>query len=266
MARLSIAAFGSGEDRDLEAVERRSANLVASCHPCSLVAETSTGRLVGLAITRRLGRVLLLAWAAIDPAHQGKGILRAMLADWPVHEAGTTRLVLSSTDPRAMRAYAGLGLNVLPTVSAGGILRPGAVEAPANATQARPLEAQRLLAELGERARGGAYPPADLAVLDAQGDMVHVVDEGEDRRAAVVRGRGIVRLMVATDEAAAQTALRAALAAVPPGATVHLNQLRAGMDWAIQEALAARLELSPEAPVYADAPLSPLHLPNGSLG
>jgi GNAT superfamily N-acetyltransferase len=266
MARLSIAAFGGGEDRTPEVVERRSANLVRTAHPSSLVAETVTGRLVGLAVTRQLGSVLLLAWAAVDPDYQGRGILRAMLASWPAHEAGITRLVLSSPDPRAMRAYAQLGLDVLPTISAGGILRPGAVERPAEAQELRPRDAQDLLAALGAEVRGGAYPPSDVGVLDAQGDRVHVVDLGRGHRAAVVRGEGVIRLIVATDEGAARLALRAALTAVPGGATVHLNQLRAGMDWAIQEALAAGLQLSPEGPVYADAPLSRLYLPNGSLG
>lgn len=265
MARLSIAAFGGGEDRGLEAVERRSANLVRSAHPCSVVAETTGGQLVGLAISRQLGSVLLLAWAAVDPEFQGRGILRAMLAGWPAHERGITRLVLSSTDPRAIRAYAGLDLHVLPTISAGGILRPGAVVAPRGVTEYDPLDVSELLSELGTTVRGGAYPRHDLEVLSAQGDRVHVVDDARGW-AAVVRGGGIIRLTVATTEPAARAALRGALAAVPPGETVHLNQLRAGMDWAVQEALAAGLAFSPEGPVFADAPLHPLHLPNGSLG
>ncbi len=123
-----------------------------------------------------------------------------------------------------------------------------------------------LLASLGERVRGGAYPLDDLRVLEAQGDRVHVVDDPACGQAAVVRGGAIIRLIVGTQESAARLALRAALAAAPAGHTVHLNQLRAGMDWAVQEALAAGLTFSPEGPVFADAPLSPLHLPNGSLG
>jgi hypothetical protein len=98
--------------------------------------------------------------------------------------------------------------------------------------------------------------------MAAQGDRVHLC--GPD--AAVVRNGGVIRLAVARDEGAARLALRAALAAVPAGATVHLNQLRAGMDWAIAEAHDAGLAFSPEGPVFSDAPLSPLHLPQGSLG
>lgn len=266
MARLSIEAFGDGPDRDMGAVERRAANLVRTAAPCSVVAETTSGRLVGLAVSRQLGRVLLLAWAAVDPDHQGQGLLRAMLAGWPAAAPGTTRLVLSSADPAAIRAYAHLGLGVHPTVSAGGILRPGSVEAPPRSEDYRPTEVAGLLASLGERVRGGAYPLDDLRVLEAQGDRVHVIDDPAGGQAAVVRGGAIIRLIVGTQESAARLALRAALAAAPAGHTVHLNQLRAGMDWAIQEALSAGLTFSPEGPVFADAPLDPLHLPNGSLG
>lgn len=266
MARLSVAAFGDAPDRDPEAVERRAANLVRTAAPSSVVAETAGGQLVGLAVSRHLGRVLLLAWAAVAPEMQGQGLLRAMLAGWPAHAPGTTRLVLSSTDPAAIRSYARLGLPILPTVSAGGILRPGAVPAPPESTSYRPTEVRELLASLGEQVRGGAYPLHDLEVLEAQGDRVHVVDGPAGAQAAVVRGGAIIRLVVATDERAARLALRDALAAAPAGHTVHLNQLRAGMDWAVQESLLAGLTFSPEGPVFADGPLHPLHLPNGSLG
>lgn len=266
MARLSVAAFGDGEDRAAETVERRAANLVRTAHPCSVIAETETGRLAGLAVTRQLGPLVLLAWAAVHPEFQGRGLLRAMLAEWPPARPTQRRLVLSSTDPRAMRAYAGLGLQLHPTVSLGGILRPGAVEPPAGVSIHPPMEVEAVLDVLGRAARGAGYPPGDLAVLEAQGDRVHLADLGAGRRAAVVAGGGIIRLAVAEDETAARLALRGALAAAPPGASIHLNQLRAGMDWAIQEGIAAGLVLSPDGPIYADGALSPLHLPNGSLG
>jgi GNAT superfamily N-acetyltransferase len=265
MTQLTITAFGTGEDRDLDVVRGRAAHLLACAHPCSVVAERPSGQLVGVAITRHIGRIVLLAWAAVHPAHQGQGVLRAMLTDWPARQRDTTRIVVSSTDPRAMRAYAQLGLHVLPTVSAGGILRPGAVCAPHRGASYAPDEVAGLLAQLGDDVRGAQYPLADAALMHAQGDCAHVVDDATGR-AAVIRNDGIIRLAVATTPAAASSALRHALAAVPSGATVHLNHLRAGMDWAIHEALAAGLALSPEAPVYADAPLNPLHLPNGTLG
>ncbi|MFT4035594.1 MAG: hypothetical protein QM679_08470, partial [Patulibacter sp.] len=123
------------------------------------------------------------------------------------------------------------------------------------------------LTALGLAVRGAPVPPGDVRVMEQQGDVVHLVGGcGVEARAAVVRQGGVIRLALARDEAAARDALRGALAAAPPGATIHLNQLRGGMDWAVQEALAAGLAFSPEGPVFADRPLSPLHLPNGSIG
>ncbi|MFT4035356.1 MAG: hypothetical protein QM679_07245, partial [Patulibacter sp.] len=149
MARLSLAAFGPGGDRRLEVVELRARNLIATADRCSLVAETPGGQLAGLAITRRLGPIQLLAWAAVAPQFQGRGLLRAMLARWPGPAPGVTRLVLSSPDPAAVRSYARLGLPLLPAISAGGILRPGAVRAPDGVDACTPLEATTALTALG---------------------------------------------------------------------------------------------------------------------
>ena len=260
LAKLSLAVFGPGDDRDEAIVLARAEHLMASADPCSRVAETPTGRLLGLAITRRIGPLVLLAWAAVDGAHQGRGIMRALLADFPSAAAGTQRVVISSPDPKAIRRYAALGLRMHPTVSAGGILRPGAVTAPPGAAEVSPAQARTTLDRLALEVRGAAYG-RDVELLEGQGDRVHLA--GED--AAVVRHGGIIRLAVARTPEAGALALRAALAAVPPGATVHLNTLRSGMDWAIGEAVAAGLAFSPEGPVFSDEPLSPLHLPQGSL-
>lgn len=261
MSEVSLAAFGPGEDRDLEVVLRRARHLIEGADPTSCVAELPSGELIGLTLTRRLGPVVLLAWAAVLPAWQGRGVGRAVMAGFPEAQPATQRLILSSPDPKAMRRYWALGLQAHPTLSAGGILRPQAVVAPAEVRECSPLEAASVLDALGRDVRGAAYG-RDLELLEAQGDVVHLV--GED--AAVVRHDGIIRLAAARDEQAARLALRGALAAVPPGHTVHLNQLRSGMDWAIDEALAAGLALSPEGPIFSDQPLHPLHLPQGSLG
>ena len=268
MVALSLEVFGPGVDRSPAIVRARAEHLLAHADPSSAVAETASGTLVGHALTRRIGPVVLLAWAVVREAEQGRGIMRALLEGFPAAAPGTQRVIISSTDPKAMRRYGALGLALHPTVSAGGILRPGAVRAP-SATDSRgreidecsPAEAAEVLDQLALQARGAAYGP-DVALLESQGDRVHLC--GAD--AAVVRNGGIIRLAVARDEQAAALALQAALAAAPPGATMHLRQLRAGMDWAIRVASDAGLALSPEGPVFSDRPLSPLHLPQGSLG
>lgn len=260
IAALTHDAFGPGEDRTPADTERRLAHLLADCDPTSMVAETAAGTLVGAAITIRRGPVVLLALAVVAPDLQGRGLGRALLEDFPAPAAGVQRAILSSTDPKAMRRYAALGLALHPSVSAGGVLRPGAVAPAPGTVAATPRQAAAVLDAIALEVRGVPYGP-DVALLEAQGDQAHLAGE----EAVVVRHGGVIRLAVARTPDAGALALRAALAAVPPGVTVHLNQLRAGMDWAVREALAAGLALSPEGPVFSDQPLSPLHLPTGTL-
>ncbi len=285
MAALSLEVFGPGVDRSPQIVRARAEHLLAGADPSSAVAETANGTLIGHALTRRIGPIVLLAWAVVREAEQGRGVMRALLAEFPAAEPGVQRVILSSTDPKAMRRYAALGLRLHPTVSAGGILRPGAVEMPSasdaeagdasavptsgsvatsprrrDIVECSPLDAAPILDALAFEVRGAPYG-RDIALLESQGDRVHLA--GDD--AAVVRNGGVIRLAVARDEHSASLALRAALASAPPGATIHLNQLRAGMDWAVRVASDAGLALSPEGPVFSDQPLSPLHLPQGSL-
>ena len=59
--------------------------------------------------------------------------------------------------------------------------------------------------------------------------------------------------------------LRAALAAAPRGATVSVDFLTAGQDWAIRACLRAGLALSPDGPVFTGGALGPLrpYVPSG---
>lgn len=265
LARLSIEAFGATEDRAEEVVGRRAARLLEVADPCSRVAELPTGELIGLAISRRIGESLLLAWAVVAPALQGRGVLRSLLHPFPQEPGLVPRVILSSTDPRAMRRYALLQLPAHPTLGACGILRPGAAPAVDGARQHSPLEARELIDSLGVTLRGAGYG-ADVDLMAQQGDVAHVIDDGASERAVVIRNAGVVRTALATTPAAGEAALRAALHGVPPGATVHLNFIRAGQDWILRPAVDAGLALSPEGPVFSDRPLHALHLPNGSLG
>jgi hypothetical protein len=114
--------------------------------------------------------------------------------------------------------------------------------------------------------RGGAYEPDDLAfLLQARPGLV----------LQAVAGRGFVlhdadgspTLLCARDDDAAADLVWSAFAAGTPGASVHLDFLTAGQDWAIAVALEAGLALSPEGPVFTRGAVGPLRpwLPSGSL-
>jgi hypothetical protein len=68
------------------------------------------------------------------------------------------------------------------------------------------------------------------------------------------------------DEDAATRVLNAALAAARPGATVEVDFLTAGQDWAVRACLDAGLSLSPEGPMFTGGELGPLrpYLPSGA--
>lgn len=236
--------------------------MLQTADPSSRVAVDAAGELVGAALTIRRGHLTILALAIVDEAWQGKGIGRGLLEAFPEREAGRNRVIMSSTDPKAMRRYAALGLRLRPTVSACGILRPGAVQVPTGTETVDLLEAAAVLDAIAvtDDARREPYGD-DTRMWHRQGDTLHLAGE----EAAVVRGGGVLRIAVARTPQAGALALRAALAAVPPGHTVHLRHLREGQDWAIREMLAAGLALSPEGPLFSDRALGALHLPTGTV-
>lgn len=262
IAALAGEVFGPGPDRDPRAAEHRIAHLLPTANPASAVVIDDAGVLIGATIVIDRGPLTILSLAIVREDWQSRGVGRALLERFPAATPGRNRVIMSSPDPKAMRRYAALGLSLRPTVSACGILRPRAVTRPTGAVDTTPLAGRAELDAIagGPLARGVPYG-ADVAMWDAQGDALHLIED----RAAVVRGGGVLRIAVARDPEAGRLALRAALAAVPPGVTVHLRQIREGQDWAIQESLAAGLALSPEGPLFSDAPLGLLHLPTGTV-
>lgn len=259
---LARDVFGPGPDRDPLAAERRIAHILDGAHPASAVALDPAGAIIGATIVIERGPLTVLSLAIVHEDWQSRGVGRALLDRFPSRERGRNRVIMSSPDPKAMRRYAALGLSLRPTVSACGILRPRAVTRPIEAVDTTPLAGRRELDAIAGSplARGVPYGD-DIAMWDAQGDALHLIDDD----AAVVRGGGVLRVAVARDPEAGKLALRAALAAVPPGETVHLRHLRDGQDWAIETMLDAGLALSPEGPLFSDAPLGQLHLPTGTV-
>lgn len=262
IAALARDVFGPGPDRDPRAAERRLVHVLDGAHPASAVALDGSGAIIGATIVVERGPLTVLSLAIVHEAWQSRGVGRALLERFPAAERGRNRVIMSSPDPKAMRRYAALGLALRPTVSACGILRPRAVERPAEAVDTTPLAGSAVLdAIAADPASRGVPYGADAAMWDAQGDTLHLIGD----RAAVIRGGGVLRIAVARDPEAGRLALRAALAAVPPGVTVHLRHLREGQDWATREMLAAGLALSPEGPLFSDHPLGLLHLPTGTV-
>ena len=140
-----------------------------------------------------------------DPSTQSAGVGRELLARAHAYGEGARGwVILSSADPRAMRAYARLGLALHPGVSAVGPPRDAAM--PGEVRIGGPQDLP--LTEAVDRSVRGAAHGADiLAMLEAGSDLLVVPERGY-----VVVKSGEVRLLAAFDEESAATLLRGALA------------------------------------------------------
>ena len=217
------------------------------------------GRVAGIALAIVREGVWGLSLLAVDPRAHARGTGTRLIHAALRHEGGGERggLIVSSTDPKAMRLYARSGFDLHPCVDLGGIVDRRAIPAGLRARVTDDLEAA---GALGRAVRGAAYAAEDLAMV---GRPVHLI---EGRGFAVERG-GAPVLLCATDEEAATDLLWSCLAAGAPGASVDLDFVTAGQDWAVRAGLRAGLALTPGGPLYARGVLGPLRpwIPSGSL-
>jgi hypothetical protein len=165
------------------------------------------------------------------------------------------RIILSSQDPRALRAYRRLGLWPQPCLKAIGT--PRAVAAPA-AVRAGTRD-DIPLTEAVDRAVRGAAHGADIGCLLESGLELLVVPE---RGYAVMREGGGLRLLAATDDEAAGDVLAAATG------EVEIDWLSERQRWALDVCLDAGLELRADAgTVFTDGEIGPFrpYLPSGAF-
>lgn len=260
LARTVFSAPGEAASaEDVRRGEARQAHLLATDPEGAWVALDEAGEVCGVALAIRREGVWGLSLLAVRPDVQSRGIGRRLLERaWAYGEGARGRIVLSSTDPKAMRRYARLGLAVRPCVAAGGIVDRSRLPAPSGAVRAS--EDVERTAPVSRHVRGAAHV-ADLpAMLDAGGRLLLHGDRG-----FAVHDERAVRLLAARDEAAAVDLLWACLAAAAPGATVAVDFLAAGQDWAVRTVLDAGLALSPDGPVFTGGRLGTLapYVPSG---
>jgi GNAT superfamily N-acetyltransferase len=202
-----------------------------------------------------------LSLLVVDPHVQGRGAGRELLARAFAYGAGARgHVILSSTDPRAMRAYARLGLRTHPCIAATG--QPQGVAMPEDVRPGGPEDLP--LTEAVDRAVRGAAHGADLlAMLEGGHEMLVAPGRGY----AFVRG-GQVRMAAAFDDEGARTVLRAALARVAErGERADVDFVSALQGWAVDVCLEARLELRADAGcVFTGGDVGPFspYLPSGA--
>ncbi len=263
-AALGRAVFAAAGDHPRTAAEerfqvRRHLHLLAT-DPDGCWVAVEDGRLLGAAVALIREGVWGLSFLAVQPDVQGRGIGRRLLERAATYGDGARgRLILSSTDPKAMRRYARAGLDLHPCVAAAGIVDRSALPAPAAAiVDSDDVEAT---APISRFVRGATHHLDLPQYLDYGMRLLRHGDRG-----FVVCDGAVVKLLAARDERAAVELLWAALAQAPNGATVSVDFLSAGQQWAIRTVLAAGLALSPDGPIFTAGDVGPMapYIPCGS--
>ena len=217
------------------------------------------GEVVGCSMGLVREGVWGLSLLAVRPEAQSTGVGRELLARaWAYGEGARGRVVLASRDPRALRSYARLGLDLHPAFAARG--RPRRVDPPPHVRPGTPEDAP-LMAAVDRAVRGAAHGDDILALLDAGGDLLVLPERGY----TVVRD-GNVRILAAFDEDAAATLLRAALAAAGHR-DAAVEWITGAQGWAVAPCLDAGLELRSEmGAVFLGGDVGPFspYLPSGA--
>lgn len=264
VARGALFAPPAGEDEaQLHARQvDRIAHLQDTDPGGSWVAERD-GRVVGVAQALLREGVWGCSLFAVDEDLQGRGVGRRLLDAALRHGDGARGwIVLSTGRPAAMRRYARAGLDLHPTVAAAGLV--DATRIPDAAARVEDAGAGGLaVADAIGRAARGAGHARDLPSSLRHGARLLVL---EDRAFALLGRTGAVALLGARDGAAAQTALWGAFAHAPRGATVSVDFLTAGQQWALPVLLDAGLLLSPDSPVFLRGDVGPFapYVPSGA--
>ena len=240
-------------------VRPRYTHLVRSDPGGAWVAERD-GRLIGSAIAIVREGVWGLSLLVVHPDHQSEGVGRELLRHAHAYAAGARgRIILSSNDPRALRAYARLGLTGHPCFWATGV--PAGVTEPPGVRVGTAADLP-FVDEVDRHVRGAAHGD-DMRTFLEMGATLLIA---EGRGYAVTRGEGAPRLLAAFDEAGAQDVLRAVLARASGHTAVEMITARQG--WAVLVCLDAGLDVRTDTgAVFLDGDVGPFtpYLPSGAF-
>lgn len=221
------------------------------------VAEDELG-LAGCAFAVKRDGIWGLALLVVRPDRQSSGLGRALLDRAHSYAEGARgRIILSSADPRAIRAYLRLGLKAHPSLVATG--KPRGVIVPDGIREGTTDDIP--LTEAVDRHVRGAARGRDVAAQLTAGQRLLVAPE----RGYAIANNGSVRMLGAFDEETARELLRAVLAGTDSATVLWLT---AAQQWAIEVCVEAGLALnSNSGPVFIDGDVGTFHpyLPSGAF-
>jgi GNAT superfamily N-acetyltransferase len=221
------------------------------------------GEIVGIALAIVRDGVWGLSLFGVRPGLQGQGVGGPLLAAALGYAEGRRGgIILSSTDPRAMRSYFRAGFAVKPALAAAGEINRSRIPDGLGARPGDVVADRDFLDAVSRHVRTAAHGPDLQTFLDA-GSALLVLDG----RGFAMHRDGSPGLVAAVDDGAATDLLWSCLAAGTPGAPIHVDYITEGNDWAVAVALEAGLALSPDGPVFVRGDVGPLrpYLPSGSF-
>jgi GNAT superfamily N-acetyltransferase len=211
-------------------------------------------RVVGISSAIVRDHLWCLSLLAVSPVAQSRSTGRALIERaLGYREDVEPGLIISSSDPRALRLYGLSGFALRPTFDAEGRLdRMSVPERDLGIADVRIAELPEL-AEISRAVRGGAHT-SELAFVASQGARILRLGD----RGFVVVEEGRVWLLVARDEEAGTALLWRALELAGPDLTVRVRWISAEQQWAIAVVLAAGLRLIPSGAICVRGEPGPL--------
>jgi GNAT superfamily N-acetyltransferase len=218
----------------------RVAHLVAGDPRGCWVAEDGSG-LLGAAVSMRRDVTWLLATYVVRPQVQGRGVGRQLLDAALEHGSGCLRgMVAASDDPRAVRRYRLAGFTLHPTMLLRGVVPRAALPVVERVREGSRADID-LMNSVDRQVRGAAHG-RDHEVLTGSLRLV-VVDRPAGSGYAYVAPGGGSHLLAATSRRVATDLLWESLAASSPDEPVTVEHVSAVNEWAVDVAMACRLQL-----------------------
>ena len=209
--------------------------------PAGCWAAEVDGELVGFATSLVRELMWILASYAVRPGLQGHGLGRVLLEAALQHGRGCLRGMLNaSADPRALRRYALAGFRLHPQLLLHGTVDRALLPVVRHVREG--TEADReLMDSLDRRTRGAAHGP-DHEVMLRELRLI-VSDRPAGSGYAYVNPSGAPVVLAATTRAAAASLMWEALAGTDPAHPVEIGHVSPANHWAVDVAMAARLEV-----------------------
>lgn len=200
------------------------------------------GRLVGVAQAIQRERLWCLALLTVQPGAQSAGAGRALLQRALAYGDGSgPGLVVSSSDPRALRLYVLAGFAPRPTFDAVGSLDRRSLPRPhPDVRDGGPADLEALAA-ISREVRGGPHTSELEFALGSGSRLLRLADRGF---AVATPGHG-AWLLVARDVPAATALLWSALEIAGEAERPLVRWITAEQGWAIDVAVQAGLGLTP---------------------